>query len=178
MRSKLWPHTVVHSLEPARARIPAGTFDSRQSKQRPARIAGIQTSQRSGSEFPVGSPCSQAFRSARWWPFSHGQDLKVSGVTLLGAAGNQSRVHCGKTSFVMARFKPHLRGHTQVDRSAGGTGLLLCPPVRVSNISFKSSYLMGSRLSHLNPFIEWKAETLAGFIESRSAYRGPSMRFP
>lgn len=177
MRSKLWPPTVASSLEPARARIPAEACDSHQGKQRAVQIAGIQTSRRSGREFPVGSPSSQAFHSARLLLFFHGQDLKVSGATLLDAGGNQSRIPCGKTSFVMARFRPHLRGHTQVARSVGGTGLSPCPPERASNISFKSSCPTGSRLSRLSRSIGWRAETLVGLIEPRSACRGPSTRF-
>jgi len=177
MRSKLWPPTVASSLEPAHVRIPAGTCDSRKSKQRLARIAGIQTLRRSGCVFLVGAPCSQAFHSARRWPFLYGQDLKVSRATLLDAAGNQSLIPCGKTSFVTARFRLRLRGHTQVAQSAGGTGLSPCPPAKASITSFKSSCPMGSRLSHLSRCIGWKAETLAGFIEPRSAYRSPSMRF-
>lgn len=177
MRSNLWPPTDASSLEPARARIPAGTFDSHQGKQRPVQIAGIQTLRRSGPGFPVGSPCSQAFHSARLLLFSHGQDLKVSGATLLDAAGNPSQIRCGKTSFVTARFRPHLRGHTQVAQSAGGTGLLPCRRERASNISFKSSCRMGSHLSPLSRCIGWKAKTLVGLIEPRSAYRGLSTRF-
>lgn len=176
MRSLPWLPTDAFSLEAALAQIPGEPFGFHRRKHRRAQIAETRTSRGSGFGYHAGSPSSQAFHFAQPWSCFYGRGSRESGAILLGGAGSRYQAPFEKTLSEEAQSWLLWGDLILAAQLTGGTGLLPSLQARAFAISFRTSSPMGSRLSHLSRCIEWKAKTLVGFIEPRSAYRGLSMR--
>ena len=177
MRNVTWPPTDAYSLETARVRILGEPCCFRVKKHRRARIAGIRTLRRSGLEYRAGSHSSRAVLSARWCACFSGLGSMELGMTLPGAAGNQSQIHKERILEGTDRSNLSLDAPTPAGQSAGGIRPLPCPQAKAYSTNYKTSCPMGSRLSHLSRYTEWKAVIWAEFIRPQSVSLNQFTRF-